>query len=153
MTGGRVKRVAEFVQGQDAFCLTYGDGLSDVDLTALIKFHKEHGRHATVTVVSPPGRFGAVELQEMLVTRFHEKPKGDGALINGGYFVLSPECIKYIATDETSWEQEPLERLAAEGQLAAYRHSGFWQAMDTLRDKNYLESLWQKREAPWKIWK
>jgi glucose-1-phosphate cytidylyltransferase len=153
MTGGRLKRVAGFVQGQDAFCFTYGDGLSDVDLSALIRFHKEHGRHATVTVVSPPGRFGAVELQEMLVTRFHEKPKGDGALINGGYFVLSPECIKYIAADETSWEQEPLERLAAEGQLAAYRHSGFWQSMDTLRDKNYLESLWKKREAPWKIWK
>lgn len=153
MTGGRLKRVARYLEGEDAFCFTYGDGLSDVDITALVKFHKAHGRRATLTAVAPPGRFGAVELQEALVTRFHEKPQGDGAMINGGYFVLSPDCIDYIASDVTSWEQEPLEQLAEEGQLAAYRHSGFWQAMDTLRDKNYLEGLWQQRQAPWKVWK
>lgn len=153
MTGGRLKRVASYVEGEDAFCFTYGDGLSDVDITDLVRFHRTHGRRATLTAVSPPGRFGAVELQELLVTRFHEKPQGDGAMINGGYFVLSPDCIDYIAADETSWEQEPLEQLATEGQLAAYRHSGFWQAMDTLRDKNYLEGLWRQREAPWKVWK
>lgn len=153
MTGGRLKRVARYLEGEDAFCFTYGDGLSDVNITALVNFHKAHGRRATLTAVSPPGRFGVVELQEELVSRFHEKPQGDGAMINGGYFVLSPDCIDYIAADETSWEQEPLEQLAAEGQLAAYRHSGFWQAMDTLRDKNYLEDLWQQRKAPWKVWK
>ena len=153
MTGGRLKRVARYLEGEDAFCFTYGDGLSDVDITALVNFHKAHGRRATLTAVAPPGRFGAVELQESLVTRFHEKPQGDGAMINGGFFVLSPDCIDYIASDVTSWEQEPLEQLAAEGQLAAYRHSGFWQAMDTLRDKNYLEGLWQQRQATWKVWK
>lgn len=153
MTGGRLKRVASYLEGEDAFCFTYGDGLSDVDITALVNFHKAHGRRATLTAVSPPGRFGAVELQESLVTRFHEKPQGDGAMINGGFSVLSPDCIDYIASDVTSWEQEPLEQLAAEGQLAAYRHSGFWHAMDTLRDKNYLEGLWQQRQAPWKVWK
>lgn len=153
MTGGRLKHVARYLEGEDAFCFTYGDGLSDVDITALVNFHKAHGRLATLTAVAPPGRFGAVELQESLVTRFHEKPQGDGAMINGGFFILSPDCIDYIDSDLTSWEQEPLEKLAAEGQLAAYRHSGFWQAMDTLRDKNYLEALWQQRQAPWKVWK
>lgn len=153
MTGGRLKRVARYLEGEDAFCFTYGDGLSDVNITALVDFHKAHGRLATLTAVAPPGRFGAVELQESLVTRFHEKPQGDGAMINGGFFILSPDCIDYIESDLTSWEQEPLEKLAAEGQLAAYRHSGFWKAMDTLRDKNYLEALWQQRQAPWKVWK
>lgn len=153
MTGGRLKRVARYLEGEEAFCFTYGDGLSDVDITALVNFHKSHGRRATLTAVAPPGRFGAVELQEGLVTRFHEKPKGDGAMINGGFFVASPVCLDYIESDMTSWEQEPLEQLAAQRQLAAYRHSGFWQAMDTLRDKNYLEGLWQQGQAPWKVWK
>lgn len=151
MTGGRLKRVARYVEGEEAFCFTYGDGLSDVDITALVGFHKMHGLLATLTAVAPPGRFGALDLQESLVTQFHEKPKGDGAMINGGYFVLSPECLNLIASDETMWELKPLEHLAASGQLAAYRHSGFWQAMDTLRDKNYLEDLWQSNKAPWKV--
>lgn len=153
MTGGRLKRAARYLDSEDAFCFTYGDGLSDVDITALVKFHKAHGCRATLTAVAPPGRFGALELQESLVARFHEKPQGDGAMINGGFFVLSPECIDYIESDAISWEQEPLEKLAAEGQLAAYRHSGFWQSMDTLRDKNYLEGLWQQQQAHWKVWK
>lgn len=153
MTGGRLKRIASYVEGDEAFCFTYGDGLSDVDITALLKFHKSQGRLATLTAVTPPGRFGALELEGPVVTNFHEKPKGDGAMINGGYFVLSPKCINLIASDETSWEQEPLEQLASEGQLSAYRHAGFWQSMDTLRDKNFLEGLWQSQEAPWKIWK
>lgn len=153
MTGGRLKRVAKYLDGEEAFCFTYGDGLSDVDITALVNFHKTTGSRATVTTVAPPGRFGAVELKESLVTRFHEKPQGDGALINGGFFVLSTDCFKYIASDETSWEQDPLEQLAAEGQLTAYRHNGFWHAMDTLRDKVYLDGLWQNKQAPWKVWK
>lgn len=152
MTGGRLRRVLQYVQEEEAFCFTYGDGLSNVDLTALVDFHKKHGRLATVTAVTPPGRFGALEVRENCVSRFHEKPQGDGAMINGGFFVLSPECIKYISGDDAVWEESPLETLAAEGQLAAYMHDDFWHAMDTVRDKNLLETLWQNRRAPWKVW-
>lgn len=152
MTGGRLKRVAQYVEGEEAFCFTYGDGLSDVNITELIRFHKSHGCLATLTAVAPPGRFGVLDLRHAHVTRFHEKPRGDGSLINGGFFVLSPKSINYVSGDNVSWEQAPLEELAKEGQLVAFRHSGFWQAMDTLRDKNYLEQLWQRGEAPWMIW-
>jgi glucose-1-phosphate cytidylyltransferase len=152
MTGGRLKRVAQYVEGEKAFCFTYGDGLSDVNITELIRFHKFHGCLATLTAVAPPGRFGVLDLRDALVTRFHEKPRGDGSLINGGFFVLSPESLNYISGDNVSWEQGPLEELAKKGQLVAFRHNGFWQSMDTLRDKNYLEQLWQGGKAPWKIW-
>ena len=152
-TGGRVKRVARYLGGE-SFLMTYGDGLADVDLRALVAFHEEHGRLATVTAVQPPGRFGALDLDPdgSSVRSFVEKPRGDGAWMNGGFFVLEPGVLDYIAGDETLFEQEPLERLAADGQLGAYRHRGFWQPMDTLRDKRRLEELWESGAAPWKLW-
>ena len=151
MTGGRLKRVKPYVEDGD-FCFTYGDGLSNVDVGKLIDFHKQQKTLATVTGVQPPGRFGVLNLEQQRVAGFEEKPLGDGGWINGGFFVLSPRTIDYIEGDGTHWEREPLERLAAEGQLAAYRHTGFWQPMDTLRDKNQLEALWDSGRAPWKIW-
>ncbi len=151
-TGGRLRRVKRYVQDEEDFCFTYGDGLSDVDIPAVIESHRRNRTLATVTAVSPPGRFGAVELDGQRVTSFKEKPKGDGALINGGFFVLSPRAIDLIDGDETIWEGEPMERLARQGELSAYVHEGFWQPMDTLRDKNQLESLWQTGRAPWKLW-
>lgn len=152
MTGGRLKRVEEYLVNEDCFCLTYGDGLSDVDIKATIKFHKSHGKLATLTAVHPPGRFGALDINADQVLRFKEKPKGDGSLINGGFFVLSPKVLKLVDDDQTVWEQAPLMSLAADGELMAYRHDGFWQPMDTLRDQQLLESLWKNRKAPWHIW-
>lgn len=152
MTGGRLKRVAEYVKDDDAFLFTYGDGVADVDIKASIDFHKTHGKLSTLTATYPPGRFGALDIQKQQVHSFKEKPRGDGALINGGFFVLSPKVIELIDNDATTWEQEPLMALAEQGQLMAYEHSGFWQPMDTLRDKHYLEELWQKGKAPWKVW-
>lgn len=152
MTGGRLKRVADYLRDEEAFCFTYGDGVADVDITALLAFHKAHGKSATVTAVQPPGRYGALQLNGQSVAGFAEKPRGDGGLINGGFFVLSPKVIDYVDADETPWESAPLERLAAEGQLMAFEHRGFWQPMDTLREKNLLEDLWSSGEAPWKSW-
>lgn len=152
MTGGRLRRVADYVKDEEAFCFTYGDGVSDVDISATLAFHKAHGKAATLTATFPPGRFGALDIQKGQVLNFKEKPKGDGALINGGFFVLSPTVLEYLEDDSTTWEQEPLMKLAAEGQLMAYEHPGFWQPMDTLRDKHYLEDLWQSGKAPWKSW-
>jgi glucose-1-phosphate cytidylyltransferase len=151
-TGGRLKRVARHLDGEEAFCFTYGDGLADIDITAEIAFHRSHGRLATVAAVQPPGRYGALALEGERVSGFQEKPLGDGGWINGGFFVLSPRVLAYIDGDQTSWESESLERLAAEDQLRAYFHTGFWQPMDTLRDKNHLEALWQSGRAPWKVW-
>jgi glucose-1-phosphate cytidylyltransferase len=153
MTGGRLKRVAGYLKEEDAFCFTYGDGVGDVDITALVAFHRKQRVLATLTATLPPGRFGALRFEGDLVGSFQEKPAGDGAMINGGFFVLSPKVIDHLRDDTTVWEREPLEELAASGQLAAYRHSGFWQPMDTLRDKNYLEELWSSGKAPWKVWK
>ena len=152
MTGGRLKRVADYVKNEEAFCFTYGDGVSDVDITRSIAFHKQHGKLATVTAVQPPGRYGALQLHGSAVSGFAEKPRGDGGLINGGFFVLSPRCLERIAGDPTPWEAEPLSGLAADGELMAFEHPGFWQPMDTLREKNMLEDLWQSGRAPWKIW-
>ena len=152
LTGGRLKRVADYVEGEDEFCMTYGDGLSDVDISATITFHREHGRLATVTAVKPPGRFGALELEGQRVTGFMEKPTGDEGLINGGFFVLDPHCLDLIDGDDTRWEDEPLTRLAAEDQLRAYEHHGFWQPMDTVRERNLLEDLWASGGALWKTW-
>jgi glucose-1-phosphate cytidylyltransferase len=152
MTGGRLKRVADYVKGEEAFCLTYGDGVSDVNITELLAFHRAQGVKATLTATVPPARFGALDIQGSKVASFMEKPKGDGAMVNGGFFVLSPKVIDYISGDSTIWEREPLERLAAEGNLAAFQHDGFWQPMDTLRDKTFLEELWQTGKAPWKVW-
>lgn len=152
MTGGRVKRIADYVKNEQSFCLTYGDGVSDVNIKQLIAFHEEQNVKATLTGVLPPGRFGALDIDNHKVRSFKEKPKGDGAMINGGFFVLSPTVIDYIDGDDTIWEREPLERLAEEGELAAFPHQGFWQPMDTLRDKLHLEELWQSGNAPWKIW-
>jgi glucose-1-phosphate cytidylyltransferase len=152
LTGGRLKRVADYVKDGEAFCFTYGDGLSDVDISGEIAFHKQHGKLATVTAVQPPGRYGALQMEGPRVAGFTEKPRGDGGLINGGFFVLSPKCIDLITDDQTSWESEPLTQLAADGQLMAFEHDGFWQPMDTLRDKTQLEELWRKGKAPWKIW-
>ncbi|MGH1429888.1 MAG: glucose-1-phosphate cytidylyltransferase [Neptuniibacter sp.] len=152
MTGGRLKRVADHVKDEEAFCFTYGDGVGDINIAETILFHKENGKAATLTATYPPGRFGALDIQNQQVKSFKEKPKGDGALINGGFFVLSPKVLDYIADDMTIWEQEPLMSLAAEGELMAYEHPGFWQPMDTLRDKNHLEALWASGEAPWKTW-
>ena len=152
LTGGRLKRVAEHIETDDAFCFTYGDGLSDVDVGALIRFHRSHGRLATVTAVQPPGRYGALVAEGPQVKGFLEKPRGDGGWINGGFFVLSPHCLEYIVGDQTSWEAEPLGRLAQSGELMAYEHFGFWQPMDTLRDKIQLEQLWASGLAPWKVW-
>ncbi|MFG0380582.1 glucose-1-phosphate cytidylyltransferase [Pseudomonas sp. zbq_18] len=152
MTGGRLRRVGRFVEEDEAFCFTYGDGVSDLDIGALVAFHKQHGKHATVTAVQPPGRYGALAREGDRVTGFVEKPRGDGGWINGGFFVLSPKVLPYIGNDNTTWEAEPLSQLAGEGQLMAFQHEGFWHPMDTLRDKNYLEQLWQSGEAPWKQW-
>ncbi len=150
MTGGRVKRIARYLDKDEPFFLTYGDGVADVDLAALAAFHKSHGKDATVTAVAPPGRYGALEIADGQVRRFIEKPPGDNGLINGGFFVLNPRTIERIDGDDTIWEQEPLTGLAADRQLMAYRHDGFWAAMDTLRDKNVLEAMWASGEAPWR---
>ena len=152
MTGGRLKRVRDYLDPGQPFCFTYGDGLSDIDISAEIAFHKAHGKLATIAAVQPPGRYGALMMEGAAVTGFQEKPPGDGAWINGGFFVLQPEVVDYIDGDETSWEMEPLGGLARDGQLVAYEHRGFWQPMDTLREKNHLESLWQSGQAPWKKW-
>jgi glucose-1-phosphate cytidylyltransferase len=151
-TGGRLKRVAKYLDDGD-FCFTYGDGVADVDVTALVKSHKASKAKATMTAVQPPGRFGALVLEDRLITSFQEKPKGDGGWINGGFFVLSPEVLELIEGDGTVWEREPLEQLAKQRSLAAYFHRGFWQPMDTLRDKNHLEEVWASGRAPWKMWK
>lgn len=151
MTGGRLKRVGKYL-GDEDFCFTYGDGVSDVNISELVKFHKEQGRLATVTAVQPPGRFGVLDFENTLVKGFKEKPQGDGAWINGGFFVLSPKVLEYIEHDKTTWEQEPMNKLAFTGQLSAYMHNGFWQPMDTLRDKVHLEDLWSRNNAPWKVW-
>jgi glucose-1-phosphate cytidylyltransferase len=150
--GGRIKRVLPYLKGEEAFCLTYGDGVGNVDISKVIEFHREGGRLATVTATQPPGRFGAILRDGDRVTGFQEKPQGDGGWINGGFFVLSPQVGSYIEGDATVWEREPMEQLAAEGQLGVYLHDGFWHPMDTLRDKRYLEELWQTGAAPWKIW-
>lgn len=152
MTGGRLKRVRQYVENEDAFCFTYGDGVADIDIAASVQFHRAHGLLGTMTAVQPPGRFGAAELDGERIAAFREKPQGDGSWINGGYFVLSPKVIDFIAEDATIWEREPMETLARDGQFAAYRHAGFWQPMDTLRDKQHLEELWQSGKAPWKKW-
>lgn len=152
MTGGRLKRVAKYVKNETEFCFTYGDGVSDIDIAAQIAFHRGHGKLATVTAVQPPGRYGALSLDGQSVRGFIEKPQGDGGWINGGFFVLSPKCIDLISDDSSSWEGGPLAALAAQDALMAYQHDGFWQPMDTLRDKNYLENLWQSNQAPWKTW-
>lgn len=152
MTGGRLKRIRQFL-GEDPFCFTYGDGVSDVDISALISFHHEQGRLATLTAVQPPGRFGALDMDSHKVCGFQEKPQGDGGWINGGFFILSPKVIDYIDGDATVWERAPMEVLARAGQMSAYLHHGFWQPMDTLRDKIHLEELWQSGRAPWKVWR
>jgi glucose-1-phosphate cytidylyltransferase len=152
MTGGRLLRVADYVKEEEAFCFTYGDGVGDIDISATIAFHQKHGKAATLTATYPPGRFGALDIVEGQVRSFKEKPKGDGAMINGGFFVLKPSVLKYIKDDATLWEQEPLAGLAADGELMAYEHHGFWQPMDTLRDKVLLEDLWTSGRAPWKSW-
>ncbi|KAB2925425.1 MAG: glucose-1-phosphate cytidylyltransferase [Dechloromonas sp.] len=152
MTGGRLKRVAKYLEDEECFCFTYGDGVADIDISALIAFHRAHGKLATVTAVQPPGRYGALHTEGIAVTGFTEKPKGDGGLINGGFFVLSPKVLPLIADDATAWEAAPLETLARRGELAAFEHLGFWQPMDTLREKNLLEALWNSGQAPWKIW-
>ena len=152
MTGGRLKRVAEYVQDEEAFCFTYGDGVADIDIGASIRFHQEHCKWATVTAVQPPGRYGAIKRDGDAVVGFIEKPRGDGGLINGGFFVLSPKVLDLIEGDVTSWEGQPLTRLAEMGQMMAYQHQGFWQPMDTLRDKTHLEELWETGKAPWKLW-
>jgi len=154
MTGGRLKRVAPHLVPGESFCMTYGDGVSDVDVSALVAFHKSHGCEATMTVTRPPGRYGATELDpDGRVTRFVEKPPGGAGYINGGFFVLETSVLDRIAGDSTSWEVEPLQGIAAEGQLHAFRHDGFWQAMDTLREKNYLEQLWASGTPPWRVWR
>jgi glucose-1-phosphate cytidylyltransferase len=152
MTGGRLRRAKRYLENEKAFCFTYGDGLSDVNIGELICFHQAHGRSATVTAVRPPGRYGALKMQDSRVTGFTEKPRGDGGLINGGFFVLSPDVVDHIDGDQTSWENEPLARLVAADQLRAFEHNGFWQPMDTLREKNLLEDLWAGGRAPWKSW-
>ncbi|WP_081763278.1 glucose-1-phosphate cytidylyltransferase [Imhoffiella purpurea] len=152
MTGGRLKRVADYIKDDESFCFTYGDGLSNVNIRSLIDFHVSHGRWATITAVQAPGRYGAVEKKGIEVTGFVEKPRGEGGLINGGFFVLSPKCLDLIEGDNTSWEEDPLSRLTGMRQLMAFEHYGFWQPMDTLRDKNQLEDLWKTNRAPWKCW-
>ena len=152
MTGGRLLRVSEYVKNEDAFCFTYGDGISDIDISKLIKFHKDHGKDATLTAAYSPGRFGMLDIQDNKILQFTEKPKGDGALINGGFFVLSPNVLDRITGDDCVWEQEPLKGLAIDENLMAYTHKGFWQPMDTLRDMVYLQELWDKDDAPWKTW-
>ena len=152
MTGGRLKRVADYVRDVESFCFTYGDGLSDVNIRKLIAFHSKHGKWATVTAVRPPGRYGALAIENDQVTDFVEKPLGDGGMINGGFFVLSPKCIDLIEADETPWEASPMSQLASMGQMMAFPHHGFWQPMDTLREKRLLEELWTSGKAPWKAW-
>lgn len=153
MTGGRLKRAREYI-GNETFCMTYGDGVSDVSIRSMLDFHRAHGKLATMIAVQPPGRFGVFSLSEEspVVTSFMEKPNGDGSWINGGFFVMEPECLDFIDGDDTVWEREPMGRLAAEGQLVAYRHDGFWQSMDSLRDKNVLAGLWASGAAPWNVW-
>jgi glucose-1-phosphate cytidylyltransferase len=153
LTGGRIKRVASYLKDESAFCFTYGDGLADINIRKLIEFHFQHGKRATVTAVQPPGRYGSLKMDGQSVRGFVEKPQGDGGWINGGFFVLSPNCLDLIVDDSSSWEGEPLARLAEQGELMAFEHDGFWQPMDTLRDKNHLENLWQSGNAPWKVWK
>lgn len=152
MTGGRLKRIADYLKDEEAFCFTYGDGVADINITKEIEFHKSHGKWATVAAVQPPGRYGALQLNGEQVKGFTEKPRGDGGLINGGFFVLSPKVLSLIEGDRTSWEAGPLEVLARQGQLMAWQHDGFWQPMDTLRDKNLLEDLWENGKAPWRQW-
>lgn len=152
MTGGRLRRVSDYVKHEQAFCFTYGDGVGDIDIAETVRFHKAHGKAATLTATYPPGRFGALDIRNGHVMNFKEKPKGDGAMINGGFFVLTPQVLDYLTDDSTIWEQEPLMNLANDGQLMAYEHQGFWQPMDTLRDKNHLEELWDSGKAPWKTW-
>jgi glucose-1-phosphate cytidylyltransferase len=151
-TGGRLKRVAPYICEEKCFCLTYGDGVADIDITREIAFHQEHGKLATIAAVQPPGRYGALQTRDGKVTKFVEKPAGDGGLINGGFFVLSPKCLELIEGDDSTWEEEPLRELAKRGELMAFEHHGFWRPMDTLRDKNQLEELWRSREAPWRMW-
>ncbi len=152
MTGGRLKRVLPYIKDDEAFCFTYGDGVGDINIKNLIEFHKSHGKLATLTATFPPGRFGALSIENDQIKKFEEKPKGDGALINGGYFVLSPKVIDRIQSDYTIWEQEPLKSLAADGELMSFKHDGFWQPMDTLRDKIKLNELFDQNKAPWKVW-
>lgn len=152
MTGGRLKQVSKYIENEEAFFFTYGDGVSDVDISETLKFHQKHKKLATLTATYPPGRFGALDIKDGQIKQFKEKPKGDGALINGGFFVLSPKVLEYIEDDSTVWEQDPLNQLAEKGELMAYEHEGFWQPMDTLRDKHLLEGLWSSKKAPWKIW-
>lgn len=152
MTGGRLLRVADYVKSEENFCLTYGDGVADIDISAVIAFHKEHGKAATLSATFPPGRFGALDMEGSQVMSFKEKPKGDGAMINGGFFVLTPKVLDYLVDDSSVWEQEPLMKLAEDNELMAFKHQGFWQPMDTLRDKNHLEELWCSGKAPWKTW-
>ena len=152
MTGGRIKRIKEYLNKNQDFCLTYGDGLANLNLTKLIRFHKNHGKAATLSAIYPPGRFGALNIIDNQVTSFFEKPRGDGALINGGFFVLNSKIFDYIEGDHTVWEQEPLNKLASDGELMSFKHEGFWHPMDTLRDKHYLEKLWELNKAPWKLW-
>jgi len=152
MTGGRIKRIKEYLDDGEDFCLTYGDGLANIDITKLIAFHKNHGKVATLSAIYPPGRFGALDIIENQVTSFFEKPRGDGALINGGFFVLNLKTFDYIQGDNTIWEKEPLNMLASDGELMSFKHEDFWHPMDTLRDKHYLEELWKSEKAPWKLW-
>ncbi len=152
MTGGRLKRVAEYVKGENEFMLTYGDGVGNINITKSLEFHRQHGKLATLTAAYPPGRFGALDIKNKRVISFQEKPKGEGGMINAGFFVLSPKVINYIKDDDTLWEQYPLNQLSLDGELMSYEHNGFWQPMDTLRDKNYLEELWSTNKAPWKMW-
>jgi glucose-1-phosphate cytidylyltransferase len=152
MTGGRLKRIADHVKDEEFFFFTYGDGVGDIDIAKSIEFHRAHGKLATMTATYPPGRFGALEIDNGQVTHFLEKPQGDGGMINGGYFVLSPKVIDYVADDDTIWEQEPLRALAADGELMAFEHHGFWQPMDTLREKQLLNTLWDSGKAPWRTW-
>ena len=152
MTGGRLRRVKEYLKDEESFCFTYGDGVGDIDITESIRFHEQHGKDATITTTYPPGRFGALDITDGEVRNFHEKPRGDGAMVNGGFFVLKPKVIDLIKDDSTLWEEEPLVELAESRQLMAFSHSGFWQPMDTLRDKVALEALWSSGNAPWKNW-
>ena len=152
MTGGRLGRVAKYVKNEEVFCFTYGDGVSDVNISELVAFHKKHGKDATLTATYPPGRFGALDIKGDQITQFTEKPKGDGSLINGGFFVLSPKVLELISGDDCIWEEEPLKGLAKDDNLMAFTHEGFWQPMDTLRDMIYLQELWDKGSAPWKTW-
>jgi len=152
LTGGRLRRIKDYLKNEEVFCLTYGDGVSDVNITSLIQFHKNHGKDATVTAVKPPGRYGALEVVDNSVTSFAEKPPGDGGLINGGFFVLSPRCIDLVSGDDVSWESTPLLSLAASGQLMAFEHRGFWHAMDTMRDVHHLQELWDSGLPPWRVW-